>query len=97
MTGDDARGARGMRRERAGRGGRSAAAARHLLGRRLGVGIARLMGKTRASGRRRCLALWASRRGARAAVGGGKGCGRLRCTLNRVVKMNNPTWFYTCF
>ena len=50
MTGDDARGARGMRRERAGRGGRSAAAARHLLGRRLGVGIARLMGKTRAWG-----------------------------------------------
>jgi hypothetical protein len=36
-------------------------------------------------------------RGRRAAVGGGKGCGRLRCTLNRVVKMNNPTWFYTCF
>jgi hypothetical protein len=32
-----------------------------------------------------------------AGVGGGKGCGRLRCTLNRVVKMNNPTWFYTCF
>jgi hypothetical protein len=36
-------------------------------------------------------------RGRRAAVGGGKGCGRLRCTLNRVVKMNNSTWFYTRF
>ena len=54
MTGDDARGARGMRRER-GRGevttsGLGAAAARHLLGQRLGVGIARLRGKTRAGG-----------------------------------------------
>jgi hypothetical protein len=54
VTGDDARGARGMCRER-GRGevttsGRGAAVARHLLGRRLGVGIAWLRVKTRAGG-----------------------------------------------
>jgi hypothetical protein len=54
VTGDDTRGGKGHA-SRAGEGevttsGLGAAAARHLLGRRLGVGIARLRGKTRAGG-----------------------------------------------